>query len=161
MGGMYASLARFESVALANDCTNAPQRDFVAALERELRPGEWILLDQGVLPSAERMGYLTLLELSSRKIGEASLGRNGVWTELEERPSFLTAVSDGKAVQTFEKQGMPLLPQSIAATHPALRTPHADGKRPPQGIGLYRVSPEGAALLAYDPRPGCDGLRLN
>src|SRR6185503_2839150 len=94
LAGLLGSLLHFESVAIASDCTNAPQRQFVAELERQLQPGEWILLDQGVLPSAERMGYLTLLELSSKKVGEASLGRGGVWDELRERPSFVTAVSD-------------------------------------------------------------------
>src|SRR5207248_6088622 len=142
--GLLGSLLHFESVAIAIDCTNAPQRRFVAELEQQLQPGEWILLDQGVLPSGERFGYLTLLELSSKKVGEASLGRGGVWDELRERPSFLTAVSDGKASLLFEKQGLPLLPQTVTAVDPALREPGPDGRKPPQGIGLYRVSPEGA-----------------
>jgi hypothetical protein len=161
MGGMLSSLRHFESEMVASDCTNAPQRAFVVELERQLRPGEWILLDQGVVPSAERLGYLTLLELSSKRVGEATFGRRGVWQELRERPSFLTAVSDGKAVQIFEKQGLPLLPQSVSTVHPARREPGADGRVPMQGIGLYRVSAEGAALLAHDAEPGCAGLRTN
>ncbi len=161
LAGLLGSLLQFESVAIANDCTNAPQRYFVAELERQLQPGEWILLDQGVLPSAERMGYLSLLELSSKKVGEASLGRGGVWEELRERQSFLTAVSDGKASMVFEKQGLPLLPQQVAAVHPALREPGPDGRKPAQGIGLYRVSAEGATLLAYDAQPGCGDLLTN
>jgi 4-amino-4-deoxy-L-arabinose transferase-like glycosyltransferase len=161
MAGLLGSLLQFESAAIANDCTNVPQRNFVAELERQLQPGEWILLDQGVLPAAERLGYASLLELSSKKVGEASLGRGGVWDELHERPSFLTAVSDGKASLIFEKQGLPLLPQHVAAVHPALREPGPDGKRPAQGIGLYRVSADGAALLAYDAQPGCGGLLTN
>jgi 4-amino-4-deoxy-L-arabinose transferase-like glycosyltransferase len=159
--GSLGSLLHYESEALANDCTNIPQRAFVAEIERQLRPGEWVLLDQGVLPSAERLGYLTLLELSSKRVGEASFGRRGVWDELRERPSFLTAVSDGKAVQIFEKQGLPLLPQSVAAIHPAAREPGPDGRRPAQGIGLYRVSDEGALLLGYDAEPGCADLITN
>ncbi|MGE3908188.1 MAG: glycosyltransferase family 39 protein [Chloroflexota bacterium] len=161
MVGMQAQLMRFESVVLAADCSNAPQREFVSRLESHLLPDEWILLDQGILPSAERMGYVTILELSSRKIGEASFNRGKIWDELEERPSFLTAVSDGKAIQIFEKQGLPLLPQTVTPVHPALRTPGPDGRRPPQGIGLYRVSPAGAQLLEYDARPGCGDLLLN
>ena len=161
LGGALASLLQFESEALANDCTNVPQRAFVAEIERQLLPGEWILLDQGVLPSAERLGYLTLLELSSKRVGEASFDRRGVWQALKDRPSFLTAVSDGKAVQIFEKQGLALLPQSVAAVHPAAREPGADGRTPMQGIGLYRVSPEGALLLAHDPTPGCAALFTN
>jgi 4-amino-4-deoxy-L-arabinose transferase-like glycosyltransferase len=161
LAGQLGSLLQFEAVAIANNCTNAPQRDFVAELDRQLQPGEWILLDQGVLPSGERFGYLTLLELSSKKVGETSLGRGGVWEELRERPSFLTAVSDGKVSVVFEKQGLSLLPQQVAPVHPALREPGPDGKKPPQGIGLYRVSPEGAALLAYDAQPGCGDLRTN
>src|SRR5204863_10169141 len=120
LAGLLASLMQYESIASANDCTNAPQRRFVAELERQLQPGEWVLLDQGVLPSAERMGYLTLLELASKKVGETSLGRGGVWDELRERPSFLTAVSDGKASLVFEKQGLPLLTQQVTAVNPAL-----------------------------------------
>jgi hypothetical protein len=30
-----------------------------------------------------------------------------------------------------------------------------------QGIGLYRVTPEGATLLARDAEPGCADLRTN
>ena len=161
LGGMQAQLMHFESVVLAADCTNDPQREMIGHLEQHLLPGEWILLDQGVLPSAERMGYLTLLELSSRKIGEGSFGRNKIWDELEDRPSFLTLVSDGKAVQIFEKQKLPLLRQTVTPVHPALREPGPDGKRPPQGVGLYRVSPAGAQLLAHDPEPGCGALLTN
>ena len=152
LGGMQAQLMHFESVVLAADCTNDPQREMIGHLEQHLLPGEWILLDQGVLPSAERMGYLTLLELSSRKVGEGSFGRNKIWDELEDRPSFMTLVIDGKAIQTFEKQRLPLLPQTVTPVHPALREPGPDGRRPPQGVGLYRVSPAGAQLLAHDPR---------
>ena len=112
---MLASLLHFESVRCSRTTARTvPQRAFVAELERQLRPGEWILFDQGVLPSAERLGYVTLLELSSKRIGEASFDRRGIWKELKERPSFLTAVSDGKATQIFEKQ-----------EHPA---PRADGQ---------------------------------
>jgi Dolichyl-phosphate-mannose-protein mannosyltransferase len=161
MGGMLSSLLHFESLALANDCTNKPQRAFVAELQRQLRPGEWILLDQGVLPSAERLGYLTLLELSSKRVGEASFGRGGVWRELDERPSFLTAVSDGKAAHVFEKQGLPLLPQAVNAVHPATRESGPDGRMPMQGIGLYRVTAGGAILLAHDAEPGCANLLTN
>jgi hypothetical protein len=161
LSGALSSLLHFESEVIANDCTNVPQRAFVAELERQLRPGEWVLLDQGVLPSAESLGYLTLLELSSKRVGEASFGRRGVWDELRERPSFLTAVSDGKASQIFEKQGLSLLPQVVTAVHPAAREAGPDGRRPMQGIGLYRVSVEGAALLAHDPEPGCADLFTN
>jgi 4-amino-4-deoxy-L-arabinose transferase-like glycosyltransferase len=161
IGGTLASLIQFESVSLANGCTNVPQRAFVAELERQLRPREWVLLDQGVLSSGERVGYLTLLELSSMKVGEASLGRGGVWEELRARPSFLTAVSDNKASLVFTKQGLPLLPQSVSAVHPALRESDADGRKPIQGIGLYRVSAEGASLLAHDAQPGCGTLRTS
>lgn len=161
MTGMQLSLTRFEAAVRANDCTNAPQRAFVGQIERHLLPGEWILLDQGVLPSAERFGYLTLLELSSRKVGESSLGRGKIRDELEERTSFLTAVSDGKVSAVFEAQRLPLLPQTVAPVHPALRQPGPDGRRPAQGIGLYRVSSEGAALLFHDPAPGCGDLRTN
>lgn len=161
LAGSQVSLMRFESIVLAADCTNDPQREMIGHLEAHALPGEWILLDQGALPSAERMGYLTLLELSSRRIGEASLGRNKVWDELEERPTFLTFVSDGKAEQLFTKQRLPLLPQTVEAVHPALRQPGPDGRRPPQGIGLYRVSPDGARLLAHDPEPGCGSLLVN
>jgi 4-amino-4-deoxy-L-arabinose transferase-like glycosyltransferase len=161
IGGLLGSLLHFESVALANDCTNRPQRAFVAELGHQLRPGEWILLDEGVLPSAERLGYLTLLELSSRRVGEARFDRRGVWKELRERPSFLTAVNDGKAAQVFEKQGLPLLPQTVASIHPGAREPGSNGRLPMQGIGLYRVSPEGATLLAHDAEPGCADLVTN
>ena len=161
LGGGQAQLMHFESVVLAADCTNDPQREMIGHLEAQLLPGEWILLDQGVLPSAERMGYLTLLELSSRKVGEGSFGRGKIWDELAERPSFLTLVIDGKAVQTFEKQRLPLLRQSVTVVHPALREPGPNGRRPPQGVGLYRVSPAGAQLLAHDPEPGCGTLLTN
>ncbi len=159
--GSFGSLVRYESTMLAADCTNRPQRAFIAELERQSRPDEWILLDEGVLPPAERLGYLTLLELSSKRVGETSLQRQGARTELDERSSYLTAVSDGKAVQVFEKQRLPLLPQTVAAVHPALREPGADGRRPMQGIGLYRVTTEGAALLYHDAAPGCGDLRTN
>jgi len=159
--GLLTSVQQFEEVAIANHCTNTPQRGFIAELERQLQPGEWTLLDQGVLPPGERFGYLTLLELSSKKVGEASLGRGGVWEALRERPSFLTAVSDGKVDLVFEKQGLPLLPQTVAPIDPALRQPGPDGRKPVQGIGLYRVSAEGAALLAYEPQPGCGDLRID
>jgi hypothetical protein len=158
---MLTSLLHFQTEMIANDCTNVPQRAFVADLNRQLHPGEWILLDEGVLPSAERLGYLTLLELSSKRVGETRLERQGVWKELRERPSFLTAVSDGKANQVFEKQGMTFLPQTVTPTHPASREPGANGRVPMQGIGLYRVTPEGAALLARDAEPGCADLRTN
>jgi hypothetical protein len=161
MAGMLRSLLHFESAAIASDCTNAPQRAFVAELERHRQPGEWVLLDQGVLSSAERMGYLTLLELSGTKVGEASFGRGRVWDELRERASFLTAVDDGKAASLFEKQGLPLLPQAIAPVHPARREAGPDGKRSKQGISLYRVHAQGAALLAHDPQPGCGNLWVN
>jgi len=161
LGGLLGSLLHFESVALANDCTNRPQRAFVAELERQLRPGEWILLDQGVLPSAERLGYLTLLELSSKRVGEGSFDRRGVWKELRERPSFVTAVSDGKAAQVFEKQGLPLLAQAVVPIHPGAREPGPDGRMRMQGIGLYRVSADGAMLLAHDAEPGCADLVTN
>jgi len=161
MTGMQMSLTRFEAVALANDCTNIPQRAFVGQIERHLLPGEWILLDQGVLPSGERMGYLTLLELSSKKVGESSFGRGKIRRELEERSSFLTAVSDGKASSIFEAQGLPLLPQTVTAVHPALREPGTDGRRPAQGVGLYRVGADGVVLLFHDPSPGCGDLRAD
>lgn len=161
LAGFQAQLMQFESAVLAADCTNDPQREMVGHLEAHLLPGEWILLDQGVLPSAERMGYLTLLELSSRKVGEGSFGRGKIWDELADRPSFLTMVSDGKAIQTFEKQRLPLLPQTVTVVHPALRELGRDGRRPPQGVGLYRVSPAGAQLLAHDPEPGCGALLTN
>jgi 4-amino-4-deoxy-L-arabinose transferase-like glycosyltransferase len=161
VGRMLTSLTQFQTEMIANDCTNVPQRAFVAELNRRIHPGEWILLDEGVLPSAERLGYLTLLELSSKRVGETRLERQGVWKELRERPSFLTAVSDGKAKQVFEKQGMPLLPQTVTPTHPASRTPDANGSVPMQGIGLYRVTSEGATLLTHDAEPGCADLRTN
>jgi 4-amino-4-deoxy-L-arabinose transferase-like glycosyltransferase len=161
VGRMLTSLTQFQAEMIANDCTNVPQRSFVAELNRQTRPGEWILLDEGVLPSAERLGYVTLLELSSKRVGETRLERQGVWKELRERPSFLTAVSDGKANQVFEKQGMPLLPQTVTPTHPASRAPDANGRVPMQGIGLYRVTTEGATLLAHDAEPGCADLRTN
>src|SRR5690606_3877974 len=131
------SLWHFEEEVLAVGCTNAPQRAFVAEMERHLRPGEWILLDQGVLSSGERFGYLTILELSSRKVGQVGLGRGKIWDELDERPSFLTAVRDGKALTLFERQGLPLLPQDIRPDHPAYRLPGPDGRVGIQGIGLY------------------------
>jgi hypothetical protein len=56
IAGSLGSLVQFESAMIADDCTNRPQRAFIAELERQSRPGEWILLDQGVLPSAERLG---------------------------------------------------------------------------------------------------------
>jgi hypothetical protein len=161
MGVMLTSLLHFQSQVIANDCTNLPQRAFVAELNRHLHPGEWVLLDEGVLPSAERFGYVTLLELSSKRIGEARLERRGVWRELDERPSYLTAVSDGKASQVFAKQGMTLLPQTVTPVHPADRQPSPDGHSPVQGIGLYRVTPDGATLLAHDPEPGCADLIAN
>jgi hypothetical protein len=102
-----------------------------------------------------------LLELSSKRVGEASLERRGVWNELRERPSFLTAVSDGKAAQVFEKQGMALLPQTVSAVHPAARMPNPGGRTPAQGIGLYRVTPDGATLLAHDAEPGCADVLTN
>jgi hypothetical protein len=160
-GGALSSLHGFQVQMIANDCTNVPQRAFVAELYRQLHPGEWILLDEGVLPSAERLGYLTLLELSSKRVGEASLERRGVWNELRERPSFLTAVSDGQAAQVFEKQGMALLPQTVSAVHPAARMPNPSGRTPAQGIGLYRVTPDGATLLAHDAEPGCADVLTN
>jgi hypothetical protein len=160
-GRMLTSLIHFQAEMIANDCTNVPQRAFVAELNRQLTPGEWILLDEGVLPSAERLGYLTLLELSSKRVGETRLERQGVWKELRERPSFLTAVSDGKATQVFEKQGMMLLPQKVTPTQPASREPGVNGRVPKQGIGLYRVTTEGATLLAHDAEPGCADLRTN
>jgi hypothetical protein len=159
--GSFGSLVQFESMMLAADCTNRPQRAFIAELERQSRPDEWILLDEGVLPSAERLGYLTLLELSSKRVGETSLQRQGAREELDERASYLTAVIDGKAIQVFEKQGLPLLPQTVAPVHPALREPGADGRRPRLGIGLYRVTAEGAALLYHDALPGCGELHVN
>ncbi|MCC7369540.1 MAG: glycosyltransferase family 39 protein [Chloroflexi bacterium] len=161
MAGMQTQLMHFESVALAADCSNDPQREMIGHLEAQMYPNEWILLDQGSLPSAERMGYLTLLELSRRKIGEGSFGRGKIWDELSDRDSFLTLVSDGKATQLFEKQRLPLLPQTVAAVHPALRQPGSDGALPPQGIGLYRVTRDGAQLLAHDSEPGCGALLLN
>jgi hypothetical protein len=161
MGGSLSSLHDFQAQMIANDCTNAPQRAFVAELNRQLRPGEWILLDEGVLPSAERLGYLTLLELSSKRVGETSLERRGVWKELRERPSYLTAVSDGRAAQVFEKQGMALLPRTVSAMHPAARAAGPTGRTPVQGIGLYRVTPEGTTLLAHDAEPGCADLLTN
>jgi len=161
MGGMLTSLLDFQSEMIASDCTNVPQRTFVSELERQLRPGEWILFDQGVLPSAERLGYVTLLELSRKRVGEASLERRGIWRELRERPSFLTAVSDGKVTQVFEKQGLALLPQTVSALHPAARAAGPDGRTPMQGIGLYRVTAEGATLLAHDAEPGCADLLTN
>ena len=114
-----------------------------------------------MLPSAERLGYVTLLELSSKRVGETSLERRGVWQELDERPSFLTAVSDGKATQVFEKQGLPLLPQTVSAVHPGARASGPNGRTPMQGIGLYRVTGEGATLLAHDAEPGCADLLTN
>ncbi len=56
---------------------------------------------------------------------------------------------------------MPLLPQTVATVHPALRKPGPDGAMPPQGIGLYRVTRAGAQLLAHDAEPGCGSLLLN
>lgn len=161
MAGMQVQLMKFEAVVLAADCTNDPQREMIGHLEANLHAGEWILLDQGSLPSAERMGYLTLLELSRRKVGEGTFGRGKIWNELSGRPSFLTLVSDGKAVQLFEKQRLPLLSQTVTVVHSALRQPGPDGSLPPQGIGLYRVTPDGARLLAHDPEPGCGTLLTN
>lgn len=160
-GGMLAALLRFEAVALANGCTNAPQRALVAEAERHRSPGESVLLDEGVVRPAERLGYLGLLEWSRARVSEASLRRGGVWAELAERPSFLTAVDDGKAVALFERQGLPLLPPAIVPVHPARRDPRPSRKKGDGGIGLYRVSAQGALLLAYDPHPGCGSLRLN
>ncbi len=161
LGGTLLSLVRFESAALAADCTNAPQRAFVAVIEQHRAPGEWVLLDEGLLPSGERMGYLTLLELSGRKIGEATLGRGGIRRELAERPSFLTAVSDGKAAGLFERQGVALLPHAEEPVLLARRAERPSGNRGAGGIGLYRVTAQGATLLAHDPEPGCGNLRLN
>ena len=79
------------------------------------------------------------------------------WTGLSERPPFLTAVSDGKV----EKQGMTLLPQTVTSTDPASRGPGANGRASMQGIGLYRVTPDGATPLAYDAEPGCADLLTN
>ena len=140
-------------MTLAADCTNAPQRAFVDALKAEQHPGEWVLLDEGSVRSAERVGYLTLLELSRARVGEARLIRGGVWTELKERASFLTAVDDSKAEMVFAKQGIPL-----TAAHPGLA--RGDG-RTGSGIGLYRVTGTEATLLYHDPSPGCGSLRTN
>lgn len=161
LAGLLGSLLQFESAAAANGCTNAPQRAFLAELERQRLPGEWVLLDDGAVRPAERLGYLTMLELAGKKVGEASLRRGGVWRELAERPTFLTAVDDGQAADLFENQRLPLLPQTVLPTHPARQEPALDGKKRDGGIGLYRVSDRGAALIAYDPEPGCGGLRIN
>ena len=153
LSGSLLSLIRFESVVLAADCTNAPQRAFVASLRRQQLADEWVLLDEGSVRSAERMGYLTLLELSRARVGEARLARDGVWDELEERASFLTAVDDSKAAMIFEKQGIRQLPPGPEVAARELRQG--------SGIGLYRVSRDGATLLYHDPSPGCGSLRLN
>lgn len=161
VSGMLLSLFRFEAAMTAANCTNAPQRSFVAELERQETPGEWILLDEGVVRSAERVGYLTILELSGARVGEARLQRGGVWDQLAERASFLTAVNDGKAMAVFERQGLPLLPQAVLQEHPAQLQPDADGRRADGGIGLYRVTATGATLLAHDADPGCGTLQVN
>src|SRR5205823_3006810 len=145
----------------ANGCSNAPQRAFVAELERYRVPGEWLLLDEGAVRPAERHGYLSLLEFSGRKVGQVALGHGGIWQELVERASFLTAVDDAKAASLFERQGLPLLPQALFSVHPARTESSPDGRRPQGGIGLYRVSRQGAELLGYNPRPGCGELSLN
>lgn len=161
LSGMVASLLQFEATVQENDCTNAPQRAIVAEIERQRLPGEWVLLDEGSVRPAARLGYLTLLELSGQKVGETVLGRGGLLRELAERPTFLTVVDDGKAAGVFRRQGLALLPQTLLPLHPALVEPGSDGRKDDGGIGLYRVSPQGAALLAYNPQPGCGGLRLN
>jgi hypothetical protein len=152
VSGMLVSLLRFEAAVLAADCTNAPQRAFVDAIGQRRLPDEWVLLDEGSVRSAERVGYLTLLELTRARVGEARLLRKGIWAELGERSSFLTAVDDGKAAMVFEKQGLPL---QVSADL------DDDDLQQGSGIGLYRVTSTGATLLYHDASPGCGKLRTN
>lgn len=156
--GLLGSLLHFEGTVAAAGCTNAPQRALVAEMERHRLPGEWVLLDDGVVRSAQRFGYLWLLEWSGRKVGDARLLRNGVKKELAERPTFLTVVNDGDVSKVFEKQGLPLLESESQPIPPHLREGQKIGDG---GTGLYRVTAQGATLLAYQPPPSCDHLRAN
>ena len=159
--GLLGSLLHFEETVTASGCTNAPQRALVAKMERHRLPGEWVLLDEGVLRSVQRLGYVWLLEWSGRKFGDARLLRNGVKKELAERPTFLTVVNDGSVAMVFEKQGLPLLapePGDSGAIHPPGPESRTSGDG---GTGLYRVTAQGATLLAYQPPPSCDHLRAN
>ena len=156
--GLLGSLLHFEAAVAASGCSNAPQRALVAEMERHRQPGEWVLLDEGVLRSVQKLGYLWLLEWSGQKVGEARLLRNGIKRELAERPTFLTVVNDGSVTMVFEKQGLPLLaPESRALSLPS----REDGRSGDGGTGLYRVTAAGATLLAYQPPPTCDHLRVN
>ena len=150
--GFLASLSSFEAESAARGCDNSPQRAFVAAMEQHRQPGEWVLLNQGVVRPAERLGYLQLLEWSGRKVGSTRLIRRGVWDELRERPTFLTVVNQGQASAVFERQGIPIIISPAAASPPASE-PSA---LPADGVGLYRVTAHGATLLADRPSASCE-----
>jgi hypothetical protein len=156
--GLLGSLLHFEEAVAQSSCSNVPQRALVAEMERHRQPGEWVLLDEGVVRPVQRLGYLWLLEWSGRKVGDARLLRNGIKRELAERPTFLTVVNDGSVPMVFEKQGLPLLPSEAGVAGPPAREggPAGDG-----GTGLYRVTARGATLLAHQPPPTCDHLRIN
>ncbi|MDP8924929.1 MAG: glycosyltransferase family 39 protein, partial [Chloroflexota bacterium] len=156
--GLLGSLLHFEQAVAASGCSNAPQRALVAEMERHRLPGEWVLLDETVVRPVQRLGYLWLLEWSGRKVGDARLLRNGVKRELAERPTFLTVVNDGSVATVFVKQGLPLLASASQEIPPHLRE---GGKLGDGGTGLYRVTAEGATLLAFQPPPTCDHLRTN
>jgi hypothetical protein len=100
--GFLASLSYYETETMARGCTNAPQRALVGEMDRYRLPDEWLLLDQGVVGSAERLGYLQLLEWSGRKVANVRPIRGGIWDELSERPSFLTVVNERRAAAVFE-----------------------------------------------------------
>jgi hypothetical protein len=151
-----AALFNFEAESLARGCTNEPQRAFVAEMERVRLPGEWVMLDQGVVGPAERLGYLQLLEWSGQKVGDARLIRGGIWDELAERPSFLTVVSQSRAMMAFERQGVPIRQASAGLVRLDPGTSDESGRAAAGGTGLYRVTAEGATLLAWQPGVSCD-----
>ena len=101
-------------------------------------------------------GWATLPCSSCPASGSArrASAAGGVREELEERPSFLTAVSDGKAVAGLREAGASA-PAADGGSRSTRRSASRGGRAhvPMQGIGLYRVSAEGAVLLAHDAEP--------
>ena len=86
--------------------------------------------------------------------------RRGVWRSYVSGPPSLRPSAMARPAGV--REAGPAAPAADRSHRSILRArdPAPDGGAE-QGIGLYRVSAEGAALLAHDARPGCADLLTN
>ncbi len=135
-------LVRLYAAADQAGCTNEPQRQWVAEIQRLQRPGEPLVQDEALVRPGPRLATYYLYKTSGREADRETISREFVAQATRGGRSFLTVLDDGSVSYFSQRTGLAV---DMNGATPAER-----------GIGLYRVTAQGATRLSGVVRPDCD-----